>query len=120
MINRNLAIAGIVWLALAAPALAQTPAPAPAVKKADTNKDGTVSREERAAAKAAAERRFKAADANNDGGLSREELEKSKSYPSVLKNFDAMDGNKDGKVTPEERRAWGKARRDAKAAAVKK
>jgi hypothetical protein len=52
---------------------------------------------------------FKAADKNGDGGLSKEELAKAKGFGVMKKNFDAMDANKDGKVTPEERGAWGKA-----------
>jgi Ca2+-binding EF-hand superfamily protein len=56
---------------------------------------------------------FKAADLNGDGGLSREELDKTdKSQFKLIKdNFDAMDYDKDGKVTPAEREKWIKAQR---------
>ncbi|MGH8640628.1 MAG: hypothetical protein ACRET6_02890 [Burkholderiales bacterium] len=100
MSKRNLALASIVALTLAGtlPALAQT---APAKK----------SKEE---TRAAFEARFKAADKNSDGGLTKAELGDGKQFPAILKNFDAMDANKDGKVTAEEHHAWGKANRAAK------
>jgi Ca2+-binding EF-hand superfamily protein len=47
---------------------------------------------------------FKHHDKNKDGGLSREEAKKG--FSGVYANFDAMDTNKDGKVTLEERNAW--------------
>lgn len=50
--------------------------------------------------------RFKAADTNADGGLSMTELERSKAFPAMHRNFDAIDVNRDGKVTIEEYRAW--------------
>lgn len=102
MRTRNLALSGIVALALAGaglPTLAQTTSDAPKKTK-----------EERQAAKAKADASFKAADTNGDGGLSREELAKSKEHGVITKNFDAMDTNKDGKVTLAERDAWVKAR----------
>ena len=49
---------------------------------------------------------FKRADKDHDGGLSRKELEQVKGFPSLKKNFDAMDANRDGKVTIAERQAW--------------
>jgi Ca2+-binding EF-hand superfamily protein len=97
---RNLALTGVVALALAAtglPTLAQTSAP----KK---------TKEERQAAKDKYEAQFKAADTNGDGGLSKEELSKSKDHGVIMKNFDAMDTDKDGKVTMAEHRAWLKAK----------
>lgn len=56
---------------------------------------------------------FKAADTNGDGGLSRDELAKTTRFQfrTVKANFDQMDANKDGKVTPEERDAWVEAQR---------
>jgi Ca2+-binding EF-hand superfamily protein len=45
---------------------------------------------------------FKKADVNNDGTLTREE---AKAMPRVLKNFDAIDTDKDGTVSLDEIRA---------------
>lgn len=73
----------------------------------DADKDGTVSLDEVKAAmqqmrkgmhekgKAA----FAKADKDNDGTLDKEE---AKAMPRVAKNFDAIDGDKDGTVTMEE------------------
>lgn len=47
--------------------------------------------------------RFKKADANGDGKLSKAEADAG--MPRVGKNFDAIDANKDGFVTPDEIRA---------------
>jgi Ca2+-binding EF-hand superfamily protein len=51
---------------------------------------------------------FKKADTDGDGALSRAEVEKS--MPRMAKDFDAIDANKDGKVTPDEIRARMQAR----------
>ena len=102
MSKKSLALASIVALTLVAafPALAQTPPPAQKKSKEDRQ--------------AAFEARFKAADKNGDGGLTKAELGDGKQFPAILKNFDAMDTNKDGKVTIAERDAWGKAQAAAK------
>lgn len=65
--------------------------------------------EQKREARAAFEARFKAADTDGDGGLSQEELAKSGGFPNIRKNFDAIDANRDGKVTLEEVRAWRRA-----------
>jgi hypothetical protein len=40
-------------------------------------------------------------------------LNQTKGFPHIRKNFDAMDANKDGRVTIEEHHAWEKANRAA-------
>jgi Ca2+-binding EF-hand superfamily protein len=114
MNKRNLALAGIVAVAIAGaglPALAQTTTTTPAAKPAKTQA-------EKRAAKNSREAKFKAADTNGDGGLSRDELSKAPAddFGAIRKNFDQMDANKDGKVTMDEQRAWAKARRAARKA----
>ena len=59
--------------------------------------------------------RFKRADANNDGKLTREEARKG--MPGVARNFDQIDTNKDGFLSPDELKA---ARMAHRAAAVGK
>jgi len=104
MIKRNqvlAALTGLGMLAAAGLALAQTPAkPAASEKKSA----GYVDHKEFEAA-------FKKADTNGDGALSKDEVAKAKGLPAVKKNFDAMDTNKDGKVTVAERYAWEEARK---------
>lgn len=99
-------------------ALAQTTKPVDANKdgavsskeRRDTNRDGKLSHTEKAEAREQAQARWREADKNRDGGLSREEA-KAGGYPTIERNFDAMDTNKDGKVTFQERAAWGNAHR---------
>ena len=51
---------------------------------------------------------FKKADTDGDGALSKAEAEKS--MPRLAKDFDAIDTNKDGKLTQDELRAFGEKR----------
>jgi Ca2+-binding EF-hand superfamily protein len=77
----------------------------------DTNKDGFISKDEmRAHHKAMHEQmrskmqeRWKAADKDGDGALSRAELEAA-GMKRPLRDFDKLDKNKDGKLTPDEMR----------------
>lgn len=94
----------------------------------DTNKDGQLSREEMNAAKkthkhahqhgnkvdrqARAAERFKHADTDGDGAISRAEADKH--APRLAKRFDQIDGNKDGKLTQDELRAYRETRRNLK------
>jgi|SRR3569623_197361 len=50
------------------------------------------------------EERFKAADKDGDGALTKEEAQAAK-LNRIARDFDQIDANKDGKVTPEELRA---------------
>jgi len=52
--------------------------------------------------------RLKAADTNQDGSISREE---SKALPRIAEQFDAIDANKDGQVTMDELRGFHQAHR---------
>ena len=86
----------------------------------DTNKDGQLSRSELSAWKKAhkgerqakAAERFKHADTDGDGAISRAEAEKH--APRLVKKFDQIDSNKDGKLTQEELRAYREAKRSRK------
>jgi hypothetical protein len=116
-------LAGVIALGIAAPALAQggpqgpqTRAEFQAAQKAqfagfDANKDGSVTKEEiTAAVTARMEGRtppaqmldmlFARLDTNGDGKATAEEAD-----ASAMSRFDAWDANKDGTLTPEERRA---------------
>jgi len=66
----------------------------------------------RAEAQAKSEERFKRADTNGDGRLSREETQKS--MPLVARDFDRIDANKDGFVTRQELEAARKARAESR------
>ncbi len=87
----------------------------------DVNKDGKVTQDEirtymqtRMAAhhggkggeqgKPRFDERFKKADTDGDGALSKAEAEKS--MPRLARDFDAIDANKDGKVTQDELRSF--------------
>lgn len=96
----------------------------------DGNKDGQVTLVERnaalnayakqqqaAKAKAVAKAqddfngRFAKADTNKDGALAKQEAEKAAApgFPAIVKNFAAMDKDKNGKVTPAEREGFFKS-----------
>jgi Ca2+-binding EF-hand superfamily protein len=83
----------------------------------DANKDGRLSRAEfyawkkahRDGRQAKAAERFQHADTDGDGAISRAEAEKH--APRLAKKFDQIDGNKDGKLTQDELRAYREARR---------
>ena len=62
----------------------------------------------RAEAQAQQEERFRRADTNKDGKLTRAEAQKG--MPLVARNFEQIDANKDGSVTLEEIAAARKAR----------
>ena len=95
-------LVSIIALGFAGSALAQTSStPAPDKKKVD---------------RAKWEKNFKDADKNGDGALSKDELNAAKGFPGVKKNFDAIDANKDGKVTIAEHQAWQSQRAAQKAA----
>jgi Ca2+-binding EF-hand superfamily protein len=75
----------------------------------DANHDGVVSAKEYAdyihKQRAAWESDFQSADTDKSGGLSKVELAKTKpgEFIQIKRQFDAMDANHDGEVTPEER-----------------
>ncbi len=84
--------------------------------EADTNKDGFVSKEEmeahhkamhdkmRGAMRDRMQERWKAADKDGDGSLSKAEVDAAK-MTHLSRDFDKLDKNKDGKLTPDEIRA---------------
>ncbi|HEY8099695.1 MAG TPA: EF-hand domain-containing protein [Burkholderiaceae bacterium] len=93
----------------------------------DSNKDGKISKEELKAHFAAShekrhekhekfEEKFKAADKDGDGALSKEEAQAA-NMPHLLKDFDAIDTNKDGKLTPDELHAFMMSKHKAHASA---
>ncbi|HUF81491.1 MAG TPA: hypothetical protein VMN03_10175 [Burkholderiales bacterium] len=88
-----------------APAAKATPAPAVPAKPPAPVVRGPNERWEAA---------FRAADKNYDGGLSRKELDQTTEFRGIKKNFDAMDTNRDGKVTIAERQAWFNNKRAAR------
>ena len=77
----------------------------------DTNKDGFISKEEMRVhhksmheqMRSKMQERWKAADKDGDGALSRAELETA-GMKRPLRDFDKLDKNKDGKLTPDEMR----------------
>ncbi len=89
--------------------------------KIDANKDGKVTLDEihsfmKVEQKAMHEKgsaKFQAADKDGDGSLDKEE---AKAMPRVAENFDAIDADKDGKVTVQELHAFMKAQKAQKAA----
>ncbi|OGA74533.1 MAG: hypothetical protein A3G81_25455 [Betaproteobacteria bacterium RIFCSPLOWO2_12_FULL_65_14] len=90
----------------------------------DANRDGNLTPEEirawsrarrghrRETAGAKFQEYFKRADADGDGALSRAEA--GQGMPRIARKFDAIDANRDGKVTQDEMRAWFQARRAAR------
>jgi Ca2+-binding EF-hand superfamily protein len=86
----------------------------------DTDRDGQLSRRELSAWKKAhrgerqtkAAQRFRHADTDGDGAISRAEAEQH--APRLARRFDQIDGNRDGKLTPEELRAYRETRRNLK------
>jgi Ca2+-binding EF-hand superfamily protein len=82
---------------------AGSPPPQGAARPPEKDKDGMgfKSPDQR---RAQMQERFNKADTNKDGGLSKAELQAA-GMQRVLDNFDAIDANKDGKVTLEEMRA---------------
>ncbi len=77
----------------------------------DTDKDGFISKEEMQAhhqamrdkVRQGMREHMKAADKDGDGALSRAEVEAAK-LPRLARDFDKLDRNKDGKLTPDEMR----------------
>lgn len=98
---------------------------APRFDAIDANRDGNLTPEEirawsrakrghrRESAGAKFQEYFKRADTDGDGALSRAEAERG--MPRIARKFDAIDVNRDGKVTQDEMRAWFQARRAARA-----
>ncbi len=74
----------------------------------DTNKDGFISKEEMEAHHKAMrdkmQERWKAADTDGDGALSKTEVDAAK-MTHLSRDFDKLDKNKDGKLSPDEIRA---------------
>ncbi len=69
----------------------------------DTNKDGFISKEEMQAMRAKHDgERVSRADTDRDGGISRAEAER---FPKLKENFDKLDTNKDGTLSKEELKA---------------
>jgi Ca2+-binding EF-hand superfamily protein len=96
----------------------------------DANKDGRISKDEMKAHFAAShekrhekmqekrekfEAKFNAADKDGDGALSKDEAQTAK-MTQIVRNFDAIDANKDGKVTPDELHAFMKSHHKTRAA----
>src|ERR1700716_1332796 len=75
----------------------------------DADKDGKLTREEMQAYRASMhgkhmakfDEKFKAADKDGDGALTKAEADAAK-MPGLVKHFEQIDINKDGKVTKEE------------------
>ena len=97
------------FLATAASVLSLT-ASAWAAQPADTERKSEPQRTEqmRAKFKERTQEQFRTADKDGDGALSKAEAEAS--MPRMAKHFDAIDANKDGKITPDELRAHGEKR----------
>ncbi len=74
------------------------------LNSAPDNRDGGMSYKTPEQRQTEMKERFVKADTNKDGGLSKAELQAAGSH-RLLDRFDDIDANKDGKVTPEEMRA---------------
>jgi len=99
----------ISFLSVTAAAWAQTPPAANEERRGGpTPERGDQMEKRRAEMKQRFDADFKKADADGDGALSKAEAEKS--MPRLAKDFDAIDTNKDGKLTQDEIRARMQAR----------
>jgi EF hand/EF-hand domain pair len=85
--------------ALFALPLAAVAADNPATKPADTPPAAGATTTEKGLGHQKGKEAFKKADKDHDGTLDREEAQ---AMPNVAKNFDAIDANKDGKVSYKE------------------
>ena len=101
--NKFLATAAAV-LSLTASAWAQQPV------ESERKPDPQRAEQMRAKYQERTQERFRKADSDGDGALSKAEAQAG--MPRLAKDFDAIDTNKDGKITPDELRAHG-ARRHA-------
>jgi Ca2+-binding EF-hand superfamily protein len=101
--NKFLATAAAVF-SLTASAWAQQPA------ESGRKPDPQRSEQMRAKIEARMQERFRLADKDGDGALSKAEAEAG--MPRMAKHFDAIDVNKDGKITQDELRAY-RAKRHA-------
>ena len=99
----------ISFLSITAAAWAQTPPAANEERRGGASPErGDQMEKRRAEMKQRFDTDFKKADADGDGALSKAEAEKS--MPRLAKDFDAIDTNKDGKLTQDEIRARRQAR----------
>ena len=102
----------VSMLSVTAAAWAQTPPVTNPANPANQERRGGASPEQREQKREQMKQRFEAefkkADTDGDGTLSKTEAEKG--MPRLARDFDAIDANKDGKVTQDEVRARMQAR----------